>query len=42
MDTTDRSLDGGRFVAATGIVAPSWAEMITAMVSDPTQYEEWR
>ncbi len=28
------------FVAATGIEAPSWTDMITDMANDPTPYEE--
>jgi len=38
----DRSLDGSRFREATGIVAPSWPEMIRRMREDPTPYEEIR
>ena len=38
----DRSLDGSRFRAETGISAPSWPEMIAAMRDDPTPYEEIR
>ena len=38
----DRSLNGARFRAATGYVAPSWHEMIAALASDPTPYDTWR
>jgi dTDP-4-dehydrorhamnose reductase len=38
----DRSLDGSRFAAATGIEVPSWDSMIAGLASDPTPYDEWR
>jgi len=38
----DRSLDGRRFAAATGIVVPSWDSMIAGLATDPTPYDEWR
>ena len=38
----DRSLDGKRFREATGIVTPSWLDMIQAMYNDPTPYDEIR
>lgn len=38
----DRSLDSRRFAEATGITIPSWPELVQAMASDPTPYEEWR
>ncbi|HMC22639.1 MAG TPA: SDR family oxidoreductase [Thermoanaerobaculia bacterium] len=38
----DRSLDGSRFRAATGFVAPSWLDMVGEMAADPTPYDEWR
>ena len=38
----DRSLDGSRFAAATGIVVPSWDRMIADLTTDPTPYDEWR
>jgi dTDP-4-dehydrorhamnose reductase len=34
----DRSLDGARFRAATGLTAPSWPQMIREMAADPTPY----
>jgi dTDP-4-dehydrorhamnose reductase len=38
----DRSLDGSRFRAATGLVAPAWPEMVRLMAADPTPYAQWR
>jgi dTDP-4-dehydrorhamnose reductase len=38
----DRTMHGGRFREETGIVIPSWKEMIGDMAGDPTPYEEWR
>lgn len=38
----DRSLDGSRFRNATGLVAPTWPEMIAAMCNDSTPYAELR
>jgi dTDP-4-dehydrorhamnose reductase len=38
----DRSLNGERFHAATGLVPPSWPDMIEGMRSDATPYEEIR
>lgn len=38
----DRSLDGSRFHAATGFIAPSWETMIRSMAADPTPYAELR
>ncbi len=38
----DRSLDGSRFVAATGIRPPSWDKMIEELANDPTPYDQWR
>lgn len=38
----DRSLDGSKFTAATGIVVPSWDRMIAGLTTDPTPYDEWR
>jgi len=34
----DRSLNGGRFRATTGILVPTWAEMVAEMAGDPTPY----
>src|SRR5450432_2091186 len=36
----DRSLNGTRFHQATGIVAPSWSDMIEAMHADSTYYAQ--
>ncbi|MBE0565728.1 MAG: SDR family oxidoreductase [Krumholzibacteria bacterium] len=38
----DRSLDGRRFATATGIVVPSWPELVADMAADPTPYAQWR
>jgi dTDP-4-dehydrorhamnose reductase len=38
----DRSLNDDRFVAATGIRAPSWDDMLAEMAADPTPYEDLR
>jgi dTDP-4-dehydrorhamnose reductase len=38
----DRSLDAGRMRAETGILVPSWPEMIERMRVDPTPYEKIR
>lgn len=38
----DRSLDGSRFEAATGLVMPSWDAMIRELAADPTPYDDWR
>ena len=34
----DRSLDGSRFGERIGWQAPTWREMVAAMVADPTPY----
>jgi dTDP-4-dehydrorhamnose reductase len=36
----DRSLDGRRFSAETGLVAPGWPTMIRDLANDPTPYDE--
>lgn len=38
----DRSLDGARFRAATGLVPPSWEAMIAEMAGDETPYDAIR
>jgi dTDP-4-dehydrorhamnose reductase len=38
----DRSLDGSRFRAATGIVPPDWDAMMAGLAADPTPYEAIR
>lgn len=38
----DRSLDSTRFREATGLLSPSWDEMIERMVEDQTPYDKWR
>ena len=37
-----RSLNGGRFVDATGFKCPSWREMALDMAADTTPYNDWR
>jgi dTDP-4-dehydrorhamnose reductase len=36
--TCDRSLDGSRFVTATGLVASDWRSMLEELHADPTEY----
>jgi dTDP-4-dehydrorhamnose reductase len=38
---SDRSLNGDRFSAETGYVAPPWPELVRALASDPTPYTDW-
>ncbi len=38
----DRSLDGSRFRAATGFVAPDWETMIDQLARDRIPYDQWR
>ena len=38
----DRTLDGSRFAAATGFVAPPWPDMVAALAADPAPYDRWR
>lgn len=38
----DRSLNGSRFRAATNLVPPSWPDMVTDMLNDPTPYDDLR
>lgn len=38
----DRSLDGTRFTAATGIEAPGWGAMIAELAADITPYDDLR
>ncbi len=38
----DRSLDGSRFAAETGLAVPPWREMVEALAKDATPYNEWR
>jgi dTDP-4-dehydrorhamnose reductase len=37
----DRSLDGSRFRAATGYLAPDWPTLIAELVRDETPYDDW-
>jgi dTDP-4-dehydrorhamnose reductase len=38
----DRTLDGSRVRAATGLVPPPWPVMVQEMAADPTPYDQWR
>lgn len=38
----DRTLSGRRFEEATGIVVPTWPDLIGELISDPTPYNDWR
>src|SRR5437588_3020394 len=38
----DRSLNGTRFLEATGFVPPSWSDMISRLFHDTTPYSEFR
>jgi len=38
----DRTLDGSRFAAETGLRAPDWPAMVRSLAADPTPYEDWR
>jgi dTDP-4-dehydrorhamnose reductase len=37
-----RNLNGEKFRRATGIVVPSWREMMNGIVTDPTPYGDWK
>ena len=37
----DLSLNGDRFTAATGYVAPDWRRLVANLAADPTPYAEW-
>lgn len=38
----DRTLVATRFQSATGLVPPTWQEMIAALAAESQQYERWR
>ena len=38
----DRSLNGERFRKETGLVVPSWPDLVRDLALDPTPYEAWR
>jgi dTDP-4-dehydrorhamnose reductase len=38
----DRTLNGGRFAAETGLSAGSWDTMVSELAADPTPYDDWR
>lgn len=37
----DLSLNGERFAAATGYVAPDWPQLVRELAADPTPYPRW-
>ena len=41
-ESCDRSLRGGRFQTATGIICPPWTAMAAELAADPTPYPSWR
>ena len=38
----DRSMKGDKFAQATGLVCPSWPELVAELASDDTPYEKWK
>jgi dTDP-4-dehydrorhamnose reductase len=38
----DRSMQGDKFVAATGYHCPPWVELVAQLARDDTPYEKWR
>lgn len=38
----DRSMQGEKFIQATGFSPPPWAELVAQLAADKTPYEEWR
>ena len=38
----DRTLNGARFAAATGLSFGSWDAMVSELAADPTPYDDWR
>ena len=38
----DRTLNGARFAAATGLSSGTWDEMLLEIAADPTPYDDWR
>ncbi len=38
----DRSLNGEAFTRKTGIVVPSWSDLVRDLCLDPTPYDAWR
>jgi len=38
----DRSLDGTRFLAETGLIVKGWDSMLSQLALDPFDYDEWK
>lgn len=38
----DRSMKGDKFARATGLVAPSWPELVDELAGDDTPYDRWK
>jgi len=38
----DRSLDGARFLAETGLIVKGWDSMLSQLALDPFDYDEWK
>lgn len=38
----DRSMQGEKFIQATGFAPPPWPELVAQLAADKTPYEEWR
>ena len=38
----DRSMKGDKFAQATGLVCPSWPELVAELSDDETPYEKWK
>ncbi len=41
-ESSDRSMIGDKFIQTTGFDRPSWPDLISKLVNDPTPYPEWR
>lgn len=41
-EAVDRSMIGEKFIHATNYCYPTWGELISQLVNDPTPYEKWR
>jgi dTDP-4-dehydrorhamnose reductase len=38
----DRSMKGDKFARATGLVTPTWPELVDELATDDTPYEKWK
>lgn len=38
----DRSMQGGKFLRATGLKYPEWPDLVAQLANDDTPYENWR